>query len=160
MNSRKTQSGFVFIPTVIVMLYNEISRYSHESMERPSVEMDEIVRVRGDDCRVSLKRENKTAQTLSIVVGGFIACWLLFFIVYLITPFLPETAIPEDMMKWLTWLGWINSAINPFIYAFVSQDFRMAFWRLTCSYCTGHKPDQNTPHNRNEFSLTKQTIYD
>lgn len=133
----------------------KISRYSHESMERPSVEMDEIVRVsynvslrRGDDCRVSLKRENKTAQTLSIVVGGFIACWLLFFIVYLITPFLPATAIPEDMMKWLTWLGWINSAINPFIYAFVSQDFRMAFWRLTCSYCTGHKPNQNTPHNR------------
>jgi hypothetical protein len=60
---------------------------------------------RGDDCRVSLKRENKTAQTLSIVVGGFIACWLLFFIVYLITPFLPASAIPEDMMKWLTWLG-------------------------------------------------------
>lgn len=60
---------------------------------------------RGDDCRVSLKRENKTAQTLSIVVGGFIACWLFFFIVYLITPFLPENTIPSTMMKWLTWLG-------------------------------------------------------
>jgi len=67
---------------------------------------------RGDDCRVSLKRENKTAQTLSIVVGGFIACWLLFFIVYLITPFLPATAIPEDMMKWLTWLGERNDIIS------------------------------------------------
>ncbi|XP_015368899.1 PREDICTED: octopamine receptor-like isoform X1 [Diuraphis noxia] len=133
----------------------KISRYSHESMERPSVEMDEIVRVsynvslrRGDDCRVSLKRENKTAQTLSIVVGGFIACWLPFFIVYLITPYFLEYDILKEIMKWLTWLGWINSAINPFIYAFVSQDFRMAFWRLTCSYCTGHKPDLNTPHNR------------
>lgn len=60
---------------------------------------------RGDDCRVSLKRENKTAQTLSIVVGGFIACWLFFFIVYLITPFLPDDTIPSSMMKWLTWLG-------------------------------------------------------
>jgi hypothetical protein len=60
---------------------------------------------RGDDCRVSLKRENKTAQTLSIVVGGFIACWLFFFVVYLITPFVPQTTILPDMLKWLTWLG-------------------------------------------------------
>lgn len=60
---------------------------------------------RGDDCRVSLKRENKTAQTLSIVVGGFIACWLPFFIVYLITPYFLDFEILKEIMKWLTWLG-------------------------------------------------------
>jgi len=32
--------------------------------------------------------------------------------------------------------GWINSAINPFIYAFYSADFRVAFWRLTCKRFT------------------------
>ncbi|VVC33145.1 Neuropeptide Y receptor family,G protein-coupled receptor, rhodopsin-like,GPCR, rhodopsin-like, 7TM [Cinara cedri] len=130
----------------------KIPRYSRESMERPSVDMDESMRVsslrRGDECRVSLKRENKTAQTLFIVVGGFIACWLLFFIAYLITPFLAKDTIPQFVMKWLTWLGWINSAINPFIYAFVSQDFRMAFWRLTCSFCAGQKPNPNVANNR------------
>jgi len=79
----------------------------------------------------SLKRENKTTQTLSIVVGGFIACWLPFFIYYLITPFLPVDKFSKTLAEFLTWLGWFNSAINPFIYAFYSVDFRAAFWRLT-----------------------------
>ncbi|XP_037922866.1 5-hydroxytryptamine receptor 1D isoform X2 [Hermetia illucens] len=79
----------------------------------------------------SLKRENKTTQTLSIVVGGFIACWLPFFVNYLITPFLPDGYVSPDLAKFFTWLGWFNSAINPFIYAYYSVDFRAAFWRLT-----------------------------
>ncbi|XP_044314824.1 D(2) dopamine receptor [Drosophila rhopaloa] len=90
----------------------------------------------------SLKKENKTTQTLSIVVGGFIACWLPFFINYLITPFLAEHQASQMLAKALTWLGWFNSAINPFIYAFYSVDFRAAFWRLTCKrfFSAGQKP--------------------
>lgn len=78
-----------------------------------------------------MKRENKTTQTLSIVVGGFIACWLPFFIHYILTPFLPKDLAAPKLGEFFTWLGWINSAINPFIYAFYSVDFRAAFWRLT-----------------------------
>ncbi|XP_001359694.5 tyramine receptor 1 [Drosophila pseudoobscura] len=90
----------------------------------------------------SLKKETKTTQTLSIVVGGFIACWLPFFINYLITPFLAEHQVSQMLAKALTWLGWFNSAINPFIYAFYSVDFRAAFWRLTCKrfFSSGQKP--------------------
>lgn len=77
---------------------------------------------------LSLKRENKTTQTLSIVVGGFIFCWLPFFSCYIIAPFLP---VSKTLSTILTWLGWINSGMNPFIYAFYSVDFRAAFWRLT-----------------------------
>lgn len=80
---------------------------------------------------LSMKRENKTTQTLSIVVGGFIACWLPFFILYILTPFLPKELVAPKLGEFFTWLGWINSAINPFIYAFYSVDFRAAFWRLT-----------------------------
>lgn len=79
----------------------------------------------------SSKRETKAAQTLTMVVGGFIACWLPFFTYYLIIPFLPPEKVSKTLMLLLTWLGWISSGINPFIYAFYSADFRIAFWRLT-----------------------------
>ncbi|XP_071440867.1 probable G-protein coupled receptor No18 [Hetaerina americana] len=93
----------------------------------------------------SFRRESKTAQTLSVVVGGFVACWLPFFIIYLLAPFLPSDAISADLMSFLTWLGWINSAINPFIYAFYSPDFRLAFWRLTFKKCM--KRPGSRPHH-------------
>lgn len=92
-----------------------------------------------------LKKENKTTQTLSIVVGGFIACWLPFFIDYLITPFLTEPS--KALAEFLTWLGWFNSAINPFIYAFYSVDFRTAFWRLTFKRFCRDSSKQQFPSN-------------
>lgn len=87
----------------------------------------------------SLRRETKTAQTLSLVVGGFVACWLPFFLYYLLTPFISSKYVNPVLMYILTWLGWFNSAINPFIYAFYSPDFRLAFWRLTFKKCKRSK---------------------
>ncbi|GBP16983.1 Octopamine receptor [Eumeta japonica] len=87
----------------------------------------------------SLRRETKTAQTLSLVVGGFVACWLPFFVYYILTPFIPSSYVNPVLMYVLTWLGWFNSAINPFIYAFYSPDFRLAFWRLTIRKCKRNK---------------------
>ncbi|KRF99727.1 uncharacterized protein Dwil_GK27166 [Drosophila willistoni] len=78
------------------------------------------------------KRDTKTAKTLTIVMGGLIACWMPFFVYYLLIPFLPRAAVLEDLMYGFTWIGWVNCAINPFIYAFYNPDFRTAFWRLTC----------------------------
>ncbi|XP_072386689.1 probable G-protein coupled receptor No18 [Diabrotica undecimpunctata] len=95
----------------------------------------------------SFRRETKTAQTLSIVIGGFIACWLPFFIFYLLTPFINTNDVNTLIMSYLTWLGWINSAINPFIYAFYSPDFRLAFWRLTVKKFTkSHRQNMALQH--------------
>ncbi|XP_073831532.1 tyramine receptor II isoform X2 [Musca autumnalis] len=89
------------------------------------------------------KRDTKTAKTLTMVMGGFIACWLPFFIYYLLIPFLPPAYVFEGLMSFLTWVGWVNCAINPFIYAFYNPDFRTAFWRLTCKRICKQKPPPN-----------------
>lgn len=62
--------------------------------------------IRGNQqsCINRVARETKTAGTLAVVVGGFVACWLPFFILYLATPFVPVEP-PHVLMPALTWLG-------------------------------------------------------
>jgi len=79
----------------------------------------------------SLKKENKTTQTLSIVVGGFIACWLPFFFLYILVPACSSHCnIPESAFAVAFWLGYMNSALNPAIYTIFNKDFRRAFRRI------------------------------
>lgn len=67
-----------------------------------------------------------------------------FFTLYLIRPFCND-CINSTIFSILFWLGYCNSAINPFIYAMFSKDFRFAFkrviYRCFCSkkYLEEHK---------------------
>lgn len=71
-------------------------------------------------------REKKAAKTLGIVMGVFIVCWLPFFVVNLLSGFCDENCVFKDQLlsSVVTWLGWINSGMNPVIYACWSRDFR------------------------------------
>ncbi|GAB1603954.1 octopamine receptor-like [Argonauta hians] len=80
-------------------------------------------------------KERKTAKTLAIVVGCFIICWLPFFLVYVIDVFCTSCNITPTLLSIITWLGYVNSTLNPLIYAMYNTTFRTAFWNLTVGLC-------------------------
>ena len=78
------------------------------------------------------RMETKAAKTLGVIVGVFTLCWLPFFTMYLLRGVCAACAINDLLFEVLFWLGYCNSAINPFIYALFSKDFRFAFKSILC----------------------------
>ncbi|TSN67108.1 5-hydroxytryptamine receptor 1B [Bagarius yarrelli] len=80
--------------------------------------------------RISAARERKATKTLGIILGAYIVCWLPFFIYTLLVPLCPPCHAYPELFDFFTWLGYINSLINPIIYTMANDDFKKAFQKL------------------------------
>ncbi|XP_072546560.1 5-hydroxytryptamine receptor 1B [Salminus brasiliensis] len=85
--------------------------------------------------RISAARERKATKTLGIILGAYIVCWLPFFIYTLLGPLCPSCPLHSELFDFFTWLGYLNSLINPIIYTMSNDDFKKAFQKLVSFRC-------------------------
>lgn len=78
------------------------------------------------------RRTRNSARTLGLIIGGFVLCWLPFFINATIMPLcgINCSSVPRWVDSAVLWLGYLNSILNPLIYAIWDRNFRKAFRQL------------------------------
>uniref|UniRef100_A0A8C1IED6 G-protein coupled receptors family 1 profile domain-containing protein n=1 Tax=Cyprinus carpio TaxID=7962 RepID=A0A8C1IED6_CYPCA len=69
---------------------------------------------------VRRKSESKAALTLGIIVAIHLLCWIPYYILTLTE----NTAIPPTILYCLIWVLYVNSCVNPLIYALFYPWFR------------------------------------
>uniref|UniRef100_A0A8D0H0F6 Dopamine receptor D2 n=1 Tax=Sphenodon punctatus TaxID=8508 RepID=A0A8D0H0F6_SPHPU len=79
--------------------------------------------------KFSQQKEKKATQMLAIVLGVFIICWLPFFITHILNMHC-NCNIPPAMYSEFTWMGYVNSTVNPIIYTTFNIEFRKAFMKI------------------------------
>lgn len=83
--------------------------------------------------RFQLAKERKASTTLGIIMSAFTICWLPFFMLALVRPFL---TVPDTLTSLFLWLGYANSLLNPIIYATLNRDFRKPFQEILYFRCS------------------------
>ncbi|CAD7687204.1 unnamed protein product [Nyctereutes procyonoides] len=66
---------------------------------------------------------------------AFLLCWTPFFVVHITRALCPACPVPPRLVSAVTWLGYVNSALNPLIYTVFNAEFRTVFrkaLRLCC----------------------------
>ncbi|XP_061410031.1 trace amine-associated receptor 7b-like [Lethenteron reissneri] len=77
----------------------------------------------------AMKREHSATKTLGIIMGAFVIFWVPFFVVAASEPLLGYASDPLvwDVANWFTY---INSTMNPILFAAFNRSFRNAFYLI------------------------------
>ncbi|XP_029379074.1 D(4) dopamine receptor-like [Echeneis naucrates] len=81
-------------------------------------------------------RERKAMKVLPVVVGAFLFCWTPFFVLHTMRARCRDCHVPPALMSVVTWLGYVNSALNPVIYTVFNTEFRNFFKKFLHRCCS------------------------
>ncbi|ELT94506.1 hypothetical protein CAPTEDRAFT_211129 [Capitella teleta] len=125
-----------FTPSVLIILFNALLYLDIRQRTRTS---------RQDD-QMSLRKDLKAAKNLAILALVFLICWAPYVACALLETICSSSCVNVDLLNFFTWLLWLNSSINPLMYAASIPRFRRHFQRLLrCPQLTQRvEPSENT----------------
>jgi len=80
----------------------------------------------------SLSKEVKAARQLGVIMAAFTLCFCPYFVCFMVVAFC-ESCIDARLMAVVTWVGYLNSALNPVLYPLCNRKFRMKFQKM-CTF--------------------------
>ncbi|KAJ8399581.1 hypothetical protein AAFF_G00409920 [Aldrovandia affinis] len=135
--------GWVVVPlTIMIGLYGQIFYIIRRQLNRRAEATC--------DTSKYYHKELKLAKSLALVVFLFALCWLPLHVMNCIDYFCPECTVPKSAMYVGIFMSHINSAVNPMVYAFRINRFRVTLvqiWRR-CMLCHPAGPAHASPAPR------------
>ena len=135
---KRYRGSLVFVAGFAVPFLIIIAMYS--SIHRSVVSMNahwKRANAKTSVLRKSVQREKKTATTVFIVTALFIAAWLPFFVVSMLWTFHRSSLLVGGgfirLMDFIKWMHYSNSAVNPIVYAYRSEEIRKMLFKLPVS---------------------------
>lgn len=126
--------GTYFLPLIIMCaVYIKVFQIARDqvqrinSLVRSTAGMFRSKSMKAKDPRYA--SDSKATVTLASVVTAFAICWIPYFVIFTMRPFLSWDIDPH-LDLFALWLGYVNSMLNPFLYAFHSTQFRKGFIRV------------------------------
>lgn len=101
----------------------------------------------------SLSKEIKAARQLGVIMGAFTLCFLPYFILFLVVAFC-DGCVEPDLLTAMTWIGYMNSTLNPFLYPLCNANFRRKFRKMLQFGAPLRKRFE--PFDRNSFTTANK----
>jgi len=77
----------------------------------------------------SLSSDVKAAKQLGVIMGAFCVCFLPYFVCFVVVAVCHQ-CVDDQLMTTVTWIGYVNSTLNPFLYPLCNRQFRISFRRM------------------------------
>ncbi|XP_021351031.1 5-hydroxytryptamine receptor 4-like [Mizuhopecten yessoensis] len=132
-----------YIPSIFMLVLNFKIFWNVRVRTRQLRQMTDGMAVQSKQKEHFLMREASVARTIAIMLGCFLICWLPFFVFNVIDPLMNYT-ISEVLWKIVTWFGYVNSTINPYLYYFRNRKNRPCIYKSNVmmkrsASCKGHQ---------------------